>query len=234
MRRRPAGGAAVTDQGAQQQFVLLDLVRLARGVHDVAGPVRSRTLDVHQLTAAQPVRALGLLLVSLREDERRLLDGPAALAGLLADGPPLLRTGFVLVRQPVGGVRDAERGAVRDLAVVEDRFVDVDDLALVRVEQELGGGHVQHRVELSLAIGLQHHIPGGGFAGDDDVLVRGVPLLGCHGFEHPQAPNAAMMTTPTIVPGTTARRGGVRLPPNRSGWVAGTVRSTAASRRCRR
>lgn len=186
---QPAGGhplrlGAQAHQLAQQRLVLLHLVRLALGVHDVAG-LRSPVLHVQQLTASQSVRALGLLLLAFGEDEGRLLDGPATLAGPLADRPALRGTGLLRVGQPVGGVGNAERRAVRDLAVVEHRLVDVDDLALVRVEEELGGGHVQDGVELCLAVGRQHHIASGGLAGNDDVLLGFVPFLGRHRFEHP-------------------------------------------------
>ncbi|CAO0837308.1 hypothetical protein SMICM17S_01324 [Streptomyces microflavus] len=190
-RRQPGGGdplglGVLVDQGAQEQFVVGYGVRLARGVHEIAGPVGP--FDVHHLAAAQPRLVVRFLLLALGEDEGRFLDGPPTLTGPFADGPSLGGSGVLGVGQPVGGVGDAERRAVRDRAVVQDRFVDVDDLALVLGEQELGRGHVQDGVELLLAAGLQHHVTGGGLAGDDDVLVGVVPALGGHRLEH--APGA--------------------------------------------
>lgn len=186
--RHPLRCTALPHQLAQQEFVLRHGIRLALGVDDIAGLVGSGSLHVQQFTASQTVRAFGLLVLAFGEDECRLLNRPAALARAFADRPALGSAGFPGVGQPVRGIGNAEGCSVRDLPVVEYRLGDVDDLALVRVEEEFGGRHVQNGVELPLAIGLQHHIARGGLAGNDHVLFRFVPPFGCYRFEHAPRP----------------------------------------------
>lgn len=147
-------------------------------VDDVLG-CAVRSDDVHQVATGESVLALRPGPVLLREDERRLLDGPAARAWPFADGPALGLLGVVGTGQAVGGIRNTDRGAVRWLAAVEYALVHRDDAVLVGVEEELGRSHVEDRMQLLLPVGLQDDVPRRGVAGHDHVPAGLVPPLRC-------------------------------------------------------
>ncbi len=166
---------------------------LGAGVVDEELRVPLLALDVQDLSVLEPAGALGPLEVALGEEEGRLLDpGALAAAGLLADGPALRPARVVRRGQPVGGVGDAEDRAARRLALVELLVLDLDDLELVGVEQEPGGGEVEDGVEQGLPVlalaGLQDDVPGRRLLADDHAGAGVVPALGGGGLEH--APGA--------------------------------------------
>lgn len=166
-----------------------DGVGLALVVDEV--PAAAGRLDEQPLVGLELVLALlDVLLVLAAEHEDHLL-GPRRVAGaavtagadrLLAQRPDLGLGRLVLLRQAVGGVRDADGGAVQDLGVVQDGLVDLEHLVLVGAEQEAGGREVQDRVQevdllarLVLLARVQVDVTGGGLAADEDVGAGGVP-----------------------------------------------------------
>lgn len=202
-------GGAGADQGRGEgrgvRPALREAVPGAGGVHEEALLGPAGALDVQHLAVGGAARVVEQSGLAVGEDERRRLDAPAVAAGLLADGPALGLARVLLRGEPVGGVGDADDGAARGFARVEHLVLDLDDLELLRVEEEPGGGQVQHGVQPGLVLaadpGGQDHVPGRRLLADDDGGAGRVPALGRLWSEHAPGSEAGDHERPDHDPG---------------------------------